>query len=110
VPTLQASLAHTPCAASDIPVGTPWINGLSISSLTPPSLQPGALHPDAAGVAYFTAQLTAAIKSTFRPNSVSTNSTAYHRPLPSLALAVIVAIAAAILLLRRRTRRRAAQH
>jgi lysophospholipase L1-like esterase len=110
VPTLQASLAHTPCAASDIPAGTPWINGLSISSLTPPSLQPGALHPDAAGVAYLTAQLTAAIKATLPANSISTNPTAYHRLAPTLALAAVVAIAAAFLLLRRRTRRRAARH
>lgn len=109
IPTLQASLAHTPCAASATPAGASWINGLSIASLAPPSLQPGALHPDAAGVAYLTAQLTTAVKAALPPNYLSTNPTAYHRLAPSLALA-IAAIAAAILLLRRRTRRRAAQH
>jgi lysophospholipase L1-like esterase len=69
IPTFQASLSHTPCAASAEPAGTSWINGLSLKSLLPPSLQPGALHPNAAGVAYTAAQVSAAIKAAFPSQS-----------------------------------------
>lgn len=67
VPTLTASLAHTPCAVSAQPAGTPWINGLSVASLAPPSLRPGSLHPDATGVAYAAGRLDAAIRAAFPP-------------------------------------------
>ena len=108
VPTLEASVAHTPCAASTQPAGTPWVNGLSLSSLLPPSLQPGALHPDAAGVGYLTTQLTTTIKNAFPPNPTLMDTLAAPRILvPALAL---IAVGGAILLLRRRrTRTRPAQ-
>jgi lysophospholipase L1-like esterase len=116
VPTLQASLAHTPCAASTQPAGTSWINGLSIASLLPPALKPGALHPDAAGVSYLTTQLTVSIKNAFAPRPTSpthASGPTVHRAFPTVfALTVVLAllaIAAALLLLRRRIRARAGQ-
>ena len=115
VPTLQATLAHTPCAASTEPAGTPWMNGLSLASFLPPSLQPGALHPDQAGVDYMATQLSAAIKAAFapppvktaRPAPTATGSSSGGLSAPVLALVIALAaaaVAAAALLVRRRIR------
>jgi hypothetical protein len=111
ISTLQASLAHSPCAASTQPPGTPWINGLSLASIFPPSIEPGAMHPNTAGVTYLTAQVTATIKNAFPPTATRTDKPAAHRtlsPAQSLALAATAGIGV-ILLLRRRTRTRAAK-
>jgi len=100
VPTLQATLSHTPCAASTQPAGTPWMNGLSLASLFPPDLQAGALHPDAAGVSYMASELATTIKTAFPTSPPVTSS-------PVLAFALtLAAVAVAFLLfwLRARTR------
>ncbi|MBT1674930.1 SGNH/GDSL hydrolase family protein [Curtobacterium aurantiacum] len=68
VSTLQASAAHTPCAAS----GSAWMAGLTLTDHgtaadstpvagTKYSILFGALHPNAAGVAYLRDQTKAAI-------------------------------------------------
>lgn len=112
VSTLPASLTHTPCAASTQPPGAPWINGLSLASLLPPRLQPGALHPDAAGIAYLTTQLTATVKNAFPPKRAHAIAPAARHSFGlALALALVAATAGAgaVLLLRRRTRTHRAQ-
>ena len=68
VSTLQGSAAHTPCAAS----GSAWMSGLTLTDRgtaadstplagTKYSILFGALHPNAAGIAYLRDQTKAAI-------------------------------------------------
>ncbi len=67
------------------------------------------MHPDAAGVAYLTAQLAATIKNAFPSSPTHTGNPTPHRNLgPTLALALAVAVGA-ILLRRRKTRANAAR-
>jgi len=89
ISTMQASLTHTPCAASAQPAGTPWINGLSLESLLPPTPRPGALHPNAAGVAYDATRLSSAIRAAFAPVEPGTVDSASVGTI-ALALALLV--------------------
>lgn len=63
VPMLTQTSAHSPCAAS----AEQWVNGLTVTSLDlgtgAVELEPGALHPNAAGVAFMTAQVQDAIRA-----------------------------------------------
>jgi LPXTG-motif cell wall-anchored protein len=63
---LDATDGHSPCATVDA-----YVNGITILDLslatTPPTvvLGPGAMHPNAAGAAFFATQVEAAIRAAF---------------------------------------------
>ena len=61
VSNLAATDAHTPCA------GNPdsYLNGVSLTSVAPPAIAEGALHPNAAGVDFLEAQLATALDAAF---------------------------------------------
>jgi len=61
VSTLAATDTHTPCAGTS----DPYVNGVTLTSLTPPAITEGSLHPNAAGVAFLEAQLAAALDAAF---------------------------------------------
>lgn len=65
VPMLAGTSAHSPCAD----LADQFVNGLTITTLDIPSqlveLEPGALHPNTAGVAFMTAQVEDAIRAAF---------------------------------------------
>ncbi|MGO4299214.1 SGNH/GDSL hydrolase family protein [Leifsonia sp. RAF41] len=61
VSVLEASDTHSPCTGSP----EPYLNGVTLRSLTPPTLAEGAMHPNAAGASFLTAQLSAAIDEAF---------------------------------------------
>jgi lysophospholipase L1-like esterase len=71
IPTFAASDSHSACA----PTADQWVNGITVTniSLNPPSATtaPGALHPNAAGVAYLTTQVEAALAAAFPPGSTT---------------------------------------
>lgn len=91
ISTMQASLTHTPCAAS-----ASWINGLSLESLLPPTVRPGALHPNAAGVAYDATQLSSAIEAAFPMRTPEAGGTTSHRLLALAVLALAAGMIAAV--------------
>jgi len=56
------SLAHSACPQS----ASPYVNGITLRSLTvEPLTEPGGLHPNAAGVAFLTAQTVPVIAAAF---------------------------------------------
>lgn len=62
---LAGTDAHSPCATTDA-----YVNGITISTLTvvpapAVTLEPGAMHPNAAGAAYLATGLEAAIRAAF---------------------------------------------
>lgn len=61
VSTLAASDAHTPCAGTT----DPYLNGVSLTSLSPPAVAEGAMHPNSAGQAFLESQLAAALEAAF---------------------------------------------
>ena len=61
VSVLEASDTHSQCTGST----EPYLNGVTLQSLTPPTLAEGAMHPNAAGASFLTAQLSAAIDEAF---------------------------------------------
>lgn len=69
LPTIAQTVDHTPCAGD----ADPFINGVTIEEFIPAdpiaasqiSLKLGALHPNAAGVAYLEGQVATAIRAAF---------------------------------------------
>ncbi|MGN7799176.1 SGNH/GDSL hydrolase family protein [Leifsonia sp. 22587] len=66
VSVLADSDAHTPCAGST----DPYLNGISLTSLQPPALAEGAMHPNAAGAAFLAARLQQAVGEAFPATGV----------------------------------------
>lgn len=65
VSVLDETDAHTPCAAT----ATPYLNGITLQSIAPPTLAAGALHPNSAGAAFLAGRLHAAIAQLFPPTT-----------------------------------------
>ncbi len=71
VSALAGTDAHSPCDTVD-----PYVNGITVASvsLAPLSvtLEPGAMHPNAAGAAYLATSLNAAIRAAFPAPTTTT--------------------------------------
>lgn len=61
IPLMSQTVANTPCAHN----ANEQINGLTLTSLSPPQLAFGAMHPNTAGVTTLTTAVAAAITAAF---------------------------------------------
>jgi lysophospholipase L1-like esterase len=109
VSNLAASDTHTPCAGN----AESYLNGVTLTSISPLAGADGALHPNAAGVAFLEAQLAAALDAAFpaappagnggggaavpAPTTPAGTTTSAHNPTTELAAtgAELVPLAAA---------------
>jgi lysophospholipase L1-like esterase len=88
VPTFAASADHSACAGDDA-----YINGITVidSATNPPTVAPGALHPNAVGTAFLADRVGESIAKAFPATVTPEPNTSPASAAPSVAPAAVMA-------------------